>query len=134
MMEEIVQLRPSMPRKLKVVRGLVWFQAVANAAAGVLLVVDAIGRNNHGQKVDGMGTTVAFVSFVVSAILVACALRASHRSPWVRTVIVIMEVLTALGGAILLFSGGWGAVLGIGMALWMILAVNSLQGLEWFGR
>ncbi|MBB5851985.1 hypothetical protein ACFQ05_01775 [Amycolatopsis umgeniensis] len=135
-MTEEVRNRPlEMPRQLKLVRGFLWLQAVLNILVSALLTYLSINALDHGDEEAGLALALALLGFVVAIVLIACAVRISHGSSWVRPTVIGVEGLAVVMGAISLFSGGAPTqLIGIGIGIGIIVVLNKPEERAWFTR
>ncbi|WP_410602808.1 hypothetical protein [Amycolatopsis sp. lyj-90] len=135
MIEEVRNRPLEMPRQLRFVRGFLWLQAVLNVLVSTLLTFLSINELDHGNEEAGLLLALAILGFVVSAVLIACAVRISHGSAWVRPTVMGVEGLSVVLGAISLFSGGAiTQLIGIGIAIGVIVVLNKPEERAWFTR
>lgn len=135
-MTEEVRNRPlEMPRQLKFVRVFLWIQAVLNLLVSVLVTGLAINELDHGNEEAGLSLVLAVLGFVVAVVLVACAVRISRGSPWVRPTVIAVEGLSVVMGVISLVSGGAVTqLIGMAIAVAIIVTLNKPEERAWFTR
>ncbi|WET77913.1 hypothetical protein P3102_28115 [Amycolatopsis sp. QT-25] len=135
-MTEEVRNRPlEMPRQLKFVRVFLWVQAVLNILVSALVTALAIGELDHGNEEAGLALALAILGFVVAVVLIACAMRISRGSAWVRPTVIAVEGLAVVMGVISLVNGGAiTQLIGMGIAIGIIVTVNKPEERAWFTR
>ncbi|UUV30143.1 hypothetical protein NQK81_36100 [Amycolatopsis roodepoortensis] len=135
-MTEEVRNRPvEMPGRLKLVRGFLWVQAVLNVLASALVTALAINELEHGNEEAGLVLALAILGFAVAVVLIACAIRISRGSPWVRPTIVAVEGLVVVMGLVSLVNGGAiTQLIGMGIAVGVIVVLNKPEESAWFKR
>ncbi|OXM42192.1 hypothetical protein [Amycolatopsis alba] len=135
MTEEVRNKAREMPRQLKTVRVFLWIQAVFNLLASVLVTALAINELDHGNEEAGLALALAILGFVVSAVLIACAIRISRGSAWVRPTVIGVEGLSVVLAVIGLISGGAiTQLIGMGIAIGIIIVLNKPEERAWFTR
>ncbi|MFC9256335.1 hypothetical protein ACFWMR_41530 [Amycolatopsis thailandensis] len=135
MTEDVRNKAPEMPRQLKTVRVLLWIQAVLNLLASALVTALAINELDHGNEEAGLALALALLGFAVSLVLIACAIRISRGSAWVRPAVLGVEGLSVVLGVIGLISGGAVTqLIGIGIAIGIIVVLNKPEERAWFTR
>ncbi|MEV6908891.1 hypothetical protein [Amycolatopsis sp. NPDC051071] len=135
MTEEVRNKPLEMPRQLKFVRGFLWLQAVLNVLVSALVTSLAINELDHGNEEAGLPLALAILGFVVAVVLVACAVRISRGSAWVRPTVIAVEGLVVVLGAISLFSGGAiTQLIGMAIAVAIIVTLNKPEERGWFTR
>ncbi|MFK0247651.1 hypothetical protein ACIQUM_23395 [Amycolatopsis azurea] len=135
MTEDVRDKAPEMPRQLKTVRVFLWIQAVLNLLASALVTVLAINALDHGDEEAGLALALALLGFVVSLVLVACAIRISRGSAWVRPTVIGVEALAVVLGLISLISGGAiTQLIGMGIAIGIIVVLTKPEERAWFTR
>ncbi len=135
-MTEEVRSKPlEMPRQLKFVRVFLWVQAVLNVLVSALVTSLAVNELDHGNEDAGLPLALAILGFVVAVVLVACAVRISRGSAWVRPTVIAVEGLVVVLGAISLFSGGAiTQLIGMAIAVAVIVTLNKPEERAWFTR
>ncbi|WP_410649886.1 hypothetical protein [Amycolatopsis sp. cmx-4-54] len=135
-MTEEVRNRPvEMPGRLKIVRAFLWVQAVLNVLASALVTALAINELEHGNEEAGLALALALLGFVVAVVLIACAIRISRGSPWVRPTVVVVEGLVVVMGLVSLVNGGAiTQLIGMGIAVGVIVVLNKPEESAWFRR
>ncbi|MFI5564094.1 hypothetical protein ACIA2T_32805 [Amycolatopsis japonica] len=135
MTEEVRKPTREMPRQLKLVRVFLWVQAVLNILVSVLVTALAINELDHGNEEAGLALALAILGFVVAVVLIACAIRISHGSPWVRPTVIAVEGLSVVMGLISLVNGGAiTQLIGMGIAVGIIVTLNKPEETAWFKR
>ncbi len=135
MIEEVRNRPLEMPRRLRFVRGFLWLQAVLNILVTMLLAVLTINELNHGNEEAGLLLVLAILGFLVSIVLIACAIQISHGTAWVRPTVMVVEGLSVVLGAISLLNGGaFTQLIGIGIAIGIIVVLNKPEEHAWFTR
>ncbi|MGY6650769.1 hypothetical protein ACXIZN_01255 [Amycolatopsis sp. TRM77291] len=135
MTEEVRNRRVEMPGRLKLVRGFLWVQVVLNVLASALVTALAIDELEHGNEEAGLVLALAILGFVVAVALIACAIRISRGSPWVRPTIVAVEGLVVIMGLVSLLNGGAiTQLIGMGIAVGVIVVLNKPEESAWFKR
>ncbi|MFC3452952.1 hypothetical protein [Amycolatopsis speibonae] len=135
MTEEVRDKAPEMPRQLKTVRVFLWIQAVLNLLASALVTALAINELDHGNEEAGLALALALLGFAVSLTLIACAIRISRGSSWVRPTVIGVEGLSVVLGVISLISGGAVTqLIGMGIAIGIIVVLNKPEERAWFTR
>ncbi|MFD6066197.1 MULTISPECIES: hypothetical protein [Amycolatopsis] len=135
-MTEEVRNRPvEMPGRLKIVRGFLWVQAVLNVLASALVTMLAIDELDHGNEEAGLVLALGLLGFVVAVALIACAIRISRGSPWVRPTVIGVEGLVVVMGLISLVNGGAiTQLIGMGIAVGVIVVLTKPEESAWFRR
>ncbi|RSM63292.1 hypothetical protein [Amycolatopsis sp. WAC 01376] len=135
-MTEEVRNRPlEMPRQLKFVRVFLWVQAVLNILVSALVTALAINELDHGNEEAGLALALALLGFVVAVVLIACAIRISRGSAWVRPTVIAVEGLAVVMGVISLVNGGAiTQLIGMGIAIGIIVTLNKPEERAWFTR
>lgn len=135
-MTEDVRNKPlEMPRQLKFIRVFLWIQAVLNILVSALVTSLAINELDHGNEEAGLALALALLGFVVAVVLIACAIRISRGSSWVRPTVIGVEGLVVVMGVISLFSGGAVTqLLGMAIAVAIIVTLNKPEERAWFTR
>ncbi|WP_340683397.1 hypothetical protein LCL61_33190 [Amycolatopsis coloradensis] len=135
-MTEEVRNRPvEMPGRLKIVRGFLWAQAVLNVLASVLVTALAVNELEHGNEEAGLALALALLGFVVAVVLIACAIRISRGSPWVRPTVIAVEGLVVVMGLVSLVNGGAiTQLIGMGIAVGVIVVLTKPEESAWFRR
>ncbi|RSM76390.1 hypothetical protein DL991_24520 [Amycolatopsis sp. WAC 01375] len=135
-MTEEVRNRPlEMPRQLKFVRVFLWVQAVLNILVSALVTALAINELDHGNEEAGLALALALLGFVVAVVLIACAIRISRGSAWVRPTVIAVEGLAVVMGLISLVNGGAiTQLIGMGIAVGIIVTLNKPEERAWFTR
>ncbi|WP_181777519.1 hypothetical protein [Amycolatopsis pittospori] len=135
-MTEDVRNKPlEMPRQLKFIRVFLWIQAVLNVLVSALVTSLAINELDHGNEEAGLALALALLGFVVAAVLIACAIRISRGSAWVRPTIITVEGLTVIIAVIGLINGGpITQLIGMGIAIGIIITLNKPEERAWFTR
>ncbi|OLZ58807.1 hypothetical protein [Amycolatopsis keratiniphila] len=132
---EVRNLPREMPRQLKIVRVFLWVQAVLNVLVSVLVTALAINELDHGNEEAGLALALAILGFVVAVALIACAIRISHGSPWVRPTVIAVEGLAVVMGLVSLVNGGaLTQLIGMGIAVGIIVTLNKPEESAWFKR
>ncbi|MFD8495312.1 hypothetical protein [Amycolatopsis sp. NPDC059657] len=122
-----------MPRPLKNVRILLWFQAISNILAGVLVTMVALNALDHGDEDAALPLVIGIISLIIAVVLAVCAVMISRHAPWVRTTIMTLEGITLVAGVIGLVSGGAITLLiGIGIAIGILFSLSNPAVKEWF--
>jgi len=135
MTEDVRNKAPEMPRQLKTVRVFLWIQAVLNLLASALVTILAINELDHGNEEAGLVLALALLGFVVSLVLIACAIRISRGSAWVRPTVIGVEGLSVVLGLISLISGGAiTQLIGMGIAIGIIVVLTKPEESAWFTR
>jgi len=135
MTEDVRNKAPEMPRQLKTVRVFLWIQAVLNLLASALVTILAINALDHGDEEAGLALALALLGFVVSLVLIACAIRISRGSAWVRPTVIGVEGLSVVLGLISLISGGAiTQLIGMGIAIGIIVVLTKPEESAWFTR
>ncbi|WP_409490108.1 hypothetical protein [Amycolatopsis sp. cmx-11-12] len=135
MTEEVRNRTLEMPRQLKFVRVFLWIQAVLNLLVSALVTSLAINELDHGNEEAGLSLALAVLGFVVAVVLVACAVRISRGSPWVRPTVIAVEGLSVVMGVISLVSGGAVTqLIGMAIAVAIIVTLNKPEERAWFTR
>jgi hypothetical protein len=130
-----VEERPKgMPTSVKWAIGGLWFQAVVNVLAALVLFLAAKDRTDHGQSGAGLLRGFALLSLVVVVLLIVCAVKARSGTPWVWWLVLTLEAISLLSGLVTLTSGNMGAVVGIVIAVGIATRLFTLDSREWFGR
>ncbi|MFD0205798.1 MULTISPECIES: hypothetical protein [Saccharothrix] len=136
MTDEIEYDPESMPLGLKVVGGLLWFQAVANLVVTIAVsaeVVEGVGRGRDDVEDVLPGLVVALVAFLMVAVLVVCALGISWRKRWVRTTIIVFQAVNLVAGVVAVFTADpVYALIGVGLAAVVLLMLNRRDVEAWF--
>lgn len=110
-------------------------QAVLNVLASALVTALAINELEHGNEEAGLVLALAILGFVVAVVLIACAIRISRGSPWVRPTIVAVEGLVVVMGLVSLVNGGAiTQLIGMGIAVGVIVVLNKPEESAWFKR
>lgn len=123
-----------MPSPVKWATAGLWFQAVVNVAATLLLFDLAGERAHHGQSGAGLLRGFALLSLVVVVLLVQCAVRARRGTPWVWWLALTLEAVTVLSGLVTLTTGNISAVAGIAIAVGISARLLTADARGWFGR
>lgn len=113
-----------MPDALRVARGIMYFQGVANLLTLLMQVIDMADRLQHGQDVTSISYLLAVVSTLFAVLLLACASLLTRRRASILKLAVTTEVAAALIGLTLLF--GFGVLLAIVTVLIQIVAIAML--------
>ncbi|SDY39178.1 hypothetical protein SAMN05421504_105405 [Amycolatopsis xylanica] len=122
-----------MPRPLKNVRILLWFQAISNILAGFLVIMLALNALDHGDEDGALPLVIGIISLIIAVVLAVCAVMISGHAPWVRTTIMTLEGITLVAGVIGLVSGGAVTLLiGIGIAIGILFSLSNPAVKEWF--
>ncbi|WP_354639369.1 hypothetical protein [Kitasatospora camelliae] len=121
-----------MPKSVKFAVGGVVFQAVMNALVGFLLMALASDEADHGGDGAGFLQFIGLLSVAISLLLAVCAALSGKRLGWVRTTVVVIEVVSIASSVFALFSGSIPSVLGILIAGAIIRAFVSAEGKAWF--
>ncbi|PSL51995.1 hypothetical protein B0I31_11671 [Saccharothrix carnea] len=136
MTDEIEYRQESMPLGLKVVRGLLWFQAVSNFVATIALtaeVVEGAGRGRDEVADVLPGLVGALVAFLMVAVLTVCALGISWRTRRVRTTIIVFQAVNLVAGVVAVFtSDPVYALIGVGLAALILVLINRRDVEAWF--
>ncbi|MFI9453973.1 hypothetical protein [Amycolatopsis sp. NPDC052450] len=135
-MTEEVRNRPlEMPRQLKFVRVFLWVQAVLNILVSALVTALALNELDHGNEEAGLALALALLGFVGAVVLIACAIRISRGSAWVRPTVIAVEALAVVMGVISLVNGGAiTQLIGMGIAIGVIVTLNKPEERAWFTR
>jgi hypothetical protein len=135
MTEEIQRRR--MPARLKTMLVVMYLQVFANGFGGIVLFDNVQTAQSHGARVPYAGAlyTVAFASFLVAAVLLACAVLTPRRFAWIRPAVIAVEVVSVVSGLIGLAQGGpVTGVVGIALGISMIVMLNREEIRDWFSR
>lgn len=121
MTEQIESRRPVAPKQVRVVRVILYVQAVATLLGLAVTVMTVVERFDHNQDVNPL----AYVSIAVSAFaaiaLLACAIRVVAGPSWVRPLALTAETIVILTGLVNVVTG---FIQGIGaMALGIAVVV-----------
>lgn len=133
MTEKIQQQR--MPARLKAMLVVMYLQVLANGFGGIVLFDDVQTAESHGARVPYAGAlyTVAFASFLVAAVLLACAVLTPRRFAWIRPTVIAIEAVSVISGLIGLVQGGPPtAVVGITLGVTMIVMLGREDVRDWF--
>lgn len=110
-------------RAQRVARVVMWVQAAANLAFGVLVLVEVFDRFDHGREVDG-----AYYLQIVLNLLVAGGLAASAlwlRRSWARPLGMVAEGVIILSGMVVLIQGALVGAVTIAVAVAVIVMLSQ---------
>ncbi|WP_410659792.1 hypothetical protein [Amycolatopsis sp. lyj-112] len=135
-MTEEVRNRPlEMSRRLKFVRGFLWFQAIINILVSGLVTAVAMNELDHGNEEAGLALVLALLGFVVAAVLIASAVRISSGAPWARVAIIVVETLNVVIAVIgLINSEQITHLIAMGISIGIIVTLNNPEDRAWFTR
>ncbi|WP_370942471.1 hypothetical protein AB5J62_25560 [Amycolatopsis sp. cg5] len=123
----------TMPKPLKNVRILLWFQAVANILVGVLVTMVALNALDHGDEDAALPLAIGIISLIIAVVLAVCAVMLSRRAAWVRTTVMALEGISVLSGVIGLVTGGAVTLLiGIAIAIGILVSLSNPEVKAWF--
>lgn len=124
--------RGKRPLALKLAVGVLVFQTLANAAAGVLLLVFAAEDVEHGRDVPALQYVLAYASIAIAVVLLACGVLLMRGVLAARPVVVCVEVLAMVSGLINLVLGAPQAVVGLVLAALVLVHLYRAEVTEWF--
>ena len=130
------QQRVSMPGRLIGVLVVLAIQIIGNGFIGWVLIDELNEDASHGMSMDGAGVfyVLGYLSLVVAAVLLVCAVFTVRPRSWARPVIVTVEALAIISGLINLVNGAITGLIGIIVAITIIAVLNSEDAREWYQR
>jgi len=121
MTEQTESRRPVAPKQVRVIRVILYVQAVATLLGLAITVMTIVERFDHNQDVDPLAYLSIAVSLFAAIALLACAVRVAAGPSWVRPLTLTAEAVVILIGLINVISGfvqGVGAIaLGVGVVV-----------------
>lgn len=111
---------------------VLFVQAAANAAGGLLLFTEITDRLDHGQDVPALGHFLAWLSVLAAVALVVSGVLLLRRVGAARPLVVVLEVITIVVGFLNLVTGAPQAVIGIGLAVVVLVSVGNRRTGDWF--
>jgi hypothetical protein len=104
---EIQQARR--PRSITWIVVMLWFQVLANAFGGWLLLTLAQEDKEHGREVPGVIYVIAYASLLAAVLLAVCAVvLIRSRLGWPRYTVILIEWLLIASWFVALFTAEGG--------------------------
>jgi hypothetical protein len=122
----------SRPASVVTAAVVLFVQAAANAAGGLLLFTEIADRLDHNQDVPALGHFLAWLSVIVAVALVVSGVLLLRRVGAARPLVIVLEVITIVVGFLNLVSGAPQAVIGIGLAVVVLVSVANRRAGDWF--
>ena len=113
-------------RGLRIVRAVVFVQAVASAGIWVVQLLTISARLDHGQDVPAAVWFVAVVNPVI-AVLAAVAAAFLPTRRWARRLAVVVEALGCLGSLVSVITGFPQALVAIIVAITVIVLISRYE-------
>lgn len=128
------QQRVSMPGRLIGVLVVVAVQILGNGFLGWALVDELNEDAEHGASMDGAGVFyfVGYLSIVIAAVLLVCAVLTVRPQAWARPTIITIEGIAIVSGLINLVNGAVASLLGIVIAVVVISVLMSDDSRDWY--
>ncbi|WP_197321114.1 hypothetical protein [Saccharomonospora sp. NB11] len=120
-----------MPLALKLVLGVLFFQALINTAGGVFMFVLAAEDVDHGREVPSLVYVLAGVSVFLGLTLLVCAVLLIRRVLAARPVVAGIEVLGVANGLLGLVLGAPEYLAGLGLAMLVLMHLFRREVTEW---
>jgi hypothetical protein len=128
--------RVSMPGRLIGVLVVLVVQILGNGFLGWALIDELNDDAQHGASVDDAGVFyfLGYLSLVVAAVLLVCAVLTVRPRVWARPVIITIEGIAIISGLINLVNGAVAGLIGIVIAIAVIAVLMSEEVLDWYRR
>jgi hypothetical protein len=128
--------RVSMPGRLIGVLVVLVVQILGNGFLGWALIDELNDDAEHGASVDDAGVFyfLGYLSLVVAAVLLVCAVLTVRPRVWARPVIITIEGIAIISGLINLVNGAVAGLIGIVIAIAVIAVLMSEEVLDWYRR
>jgi hypothetical protein len=120
-----------MPLALKLVLGVLFFQALINTAGGVFMFVLSAEDVDHGREVPSLVYVLAGVSVFLGLTLLVCAVLLIRRVLAARPVVAGIEVLGVANGLLGLVLGAPEYLAGLGLAMLVLMHLFRREVTEW---
>lgn len=120
-----------MPGVARAAQIALFVQAALNVLGIALLVLFAVERVDHGQRVDPMLWLVITLSLVLGVALLVCAIRFGKRPSWLRGLVTTVEVVVLINGLINVFFGLPAGGVGIALALAVLASMFNRATSAW---
>jgi hypothetical protein len=126
--------RVSMPGRLIGVLVVLGIQILGNGGIGWVVIDELNEDASHGASMDDAGVFYFFgyLSLVLAAVLLVCAVFTVRPKPWARPVIITIEGVAIISGLINLVNGAIAGLIGIIIAAIVISVLMNEDVQEWY--
>lgn len=126
--------RVSMPGRLIGVLVVLGIQILGNGGIGWVLIDELNEDASHGASMDDAGVFYFFgyLSLVLAAVLLVCAVFTVRPKAWARPVIITIEGVAIISGLINLVNGAIAGLIGIIVAAIVISVLMNEDVQEWY--
>jgi hypothetical protein len=126
--------RVSMPGRLIGVLVVLGIQILGNGGIGWVVIDELNEDASHGASMDDAGVFYFFgyLSLVLAAVLLVCAVFTVRPKAWARPVIITIEGVAIISGLINLVNGAIAGLIGIIIAAIVISVLMNEDVQEWY--